>query len=90
MEEALDGVAGVFGYIQAYFLHGLDHDGIQLTWFQSRAFGFETSCAKFVQERLRHLRAGTVVNADEKNSFHVRIECRANGFVKRVDSDFRT
>ena len=30
VEEALDGVAGIFGYIQAYFLHGLDHYGIQL------------------------------------------------------------
>ena len=67
LEHVRDGFRLVTGDVYADFPHGFDDDWVQLSRLQPCTVGFELLAAKLVQERLGHLAAGAVVNADEKD-----------------------
>ena len=64
-----DGLGLVAGNINADFLHRFNDDGIEFAGFESGAVRFKLIAAHLSQERLGHLAAGAVVDADEQYSF---------------------
>jgi len=55
------------GGIDSDFLHGFDHDGVEVAWLKTRAFRLEFFASEAIEERLGHLASGAVVNADEQD-----------------------
>src|SRR5437879_2402957 len=68
-EEIEHGLGFVGGEVYADLLHGLHDDAVEFAGLQSGAVGFELLPADLIQERLSHLAAGAVVNADKQDFF---------------------
>src|SRR3981081_2135400 len=68
-ENVENGFGLVAGNVDTDFLHGFHDDGIDLSGFEPRAGGFKLLAADSIQEGLRHLAAGAVVDTNEQNFF---------------------
>src|SRR5437867_1171096 len=55
--------------VDANFLHGFHDDGVELSRFESCAVRLKELTANLGEQRLRHLAAVTVVNANEQDAF---------------------
>jgi len=69
LEDVEDGLRLVARNVDANFPHGFDDDWVQFARLKSCAHCFEITQADVIQERLSHLAARAVVDADEKDSF---------------------
>ena len=68
--EHIENSLGLFARnVDADLLHCLDYDRIQPAGFESGAHCFEFLAADLIQERLSHLAARAVMNANENDSF---------------------
>ena len=60
-----------FGDVDPRFLHRFDHKRIQDPRLEASAFRYESVAANMIEPSLRHLAAGAVMNANEKDvGFH--------------------
>jgi hypothetical protein len=70
---ALDEIENFFrpvaGNVDAGFAHRLDDNGIEFASFESGALRFKLIAANLIQERLGHLAAGAVVDANKQDTF---------------------
>ena len=68
VEHAGDGFRGVMRDVDARLGHRFDDDRIQPARLDAGALGGEDFPAVMIEKRLGHLRAGAVVDADEKDA----------------------
>ena len=59
------------GDVDAGFAHGLDHRRVEAAGLKPGALGREAVAADLIQERLGHLAAGAVVDADKEDALLV-------------------
>ena len=69
-EDVIHTFCVVSGKVNADLLHRFHDERIEGARLESRAVGLEGLRADAVEERLRHLAAGAVMNANEEDFFH--------------------
>ena len=60
-----DGFRFVARNVDANLLHHLNHNRVEVSWFNPGTLSFELFRANLIKKRLSHLAARTIVNADE-------------------------
>ena len=69
-EHVEHGFGLVFGNVNSDLTHGLHYHGVQLSRFKPGAVRHQLVAARLLQERLGHLAARAVMDANKENVFH--------------------